>query len=334
MRMALLRARGPHRPSLTESASIPGSTARRSTDGHRRLLRSKTREAVAGYLFLLPWLVGLLGVTIGPMVASLWISFTDYNLLSAPHWIGTANYDNLFHDPTYLKSVQVTLIYVGISVPLKLAFALALAVILNRSLRGISVFRAVYYVPSLLGASVAIAIVWRQLFGAGGAMDVVMHFFGWQNPPDWVADPHYALYTLILLAIWEFGSPMIIFLAGLRQLPRELFEAASIDGAGRIAKFRRVTLPLLTPLILFNLVLQAIGSFQAFTPSYVVSGGTGGPVNSTLFYTLYLYQQAFGDLNFGYGSAMAWLLLVATALVTAGLFFSSRYWVFYMDRVR
>lgn len=332
--MALPGARAPRRPSSAEAASIPGRAARRGTDGHRRLPRSKTREALAAYLFLLPWLVGLLGVTLGPMIASLWISFTDYNLLSAPHWIGTVNYDNLFHDPTYLKSVQVTLIYVGVSVPLKLAFALALALVLNRGMRGMSVFRAVYYVPSLLGASVAIAIVWRQLFGDGGATDVVLRFFGWQNPPDWVADPHYALYALILLAIWEFGSPMIIFLAGLRQLPRELFEAASIDGAGRMARFRRITLPLLTPLVLFNLVLQAIGTFQAFTPSYVVSGGTGGPVNSTLFYTLYLYQQAFGDLNFGYGSAMAWLLLIVTALVTGGLFFSARYWVFYMDRVR
>jgi multiple sugar transport system permease protein len=276
--------------------------------------------------------VGLIGVSIGPMVATLLISFTKYNLLSPPRWIGLQNYVDLFTDPIYLKSIQVTLIYVFVSVPLKLAFALLLALILNRALAAVGIYRAVYYVPSLLGASVAIAIVWRQLFGAEGAVNALLALAGWRNPPDWVADPHYALYTLILLAVWEFGSPMIIFLAGLKQIPAEFYEAASIDGAGRMRQFVRITLPLLTPLVLFNLVLQAIGAFQAFTPSYVVSGGTGGPVNSTMFYTLYLYQQAFGQLNFGYGSAMAWLLLIATALVTGGIFFSSRYWVFYQDR--
>jgi len=161
-----------------------------------------------------------------------------------------------------------------------------------------------------------------------------MNIVGWHDPPSWLTNPHYALYSLVLLAIWEFGAPMIIFLAGLRQIPAELYEAARVDGAGRVAQFLRITVPLLTPMILFNLVLQMIGAFQAFTPAYIVSNGTGGPLDSTLFYTLYLYQQAFGSLHMGYGSAMAWLLLVVIGAFTGAVFYSSRYWVFYSDRSR
>lgn len=292
----------------------------------------RRKEALAGYLFLLPWFVGLIGITLGPMIASLWISFTRYNLLSAPQWIGLGNYDQLLHDPLFASAVKVTLLYVGVSVPAQLGFALLLALVLNRGMRALGLVRAIYYIPSLLGSSVAIAIVWRTIFGLDGTMDRVVELFGWKNPPAWIDDPHTAIYTLVALAAWQFGAPMIIFLAGLRNIPKELYEAASVDGARRWAQFWRVTLPLLSPLILFNLVLQVIGSFQAFTPAYVISGGTGGPANSTLFYTLYLYQQAFGQLNMGYGSAMAWLLLVAIALVTAAIFASSRRWVFYMDR--
>jgi multiple sugar transport system permease protein len=300
----------------------------------RKGLTQGRREAIAGYVFILPWLLGAIGLTLGPMAASLWLSFTKYDLLSAPRWIGVQNYVDLFSDDRYLKSVQVTLIYVGVSVPLKLAFALLLAMLLNRGLRGLNIYRAAYYVPSLLGASVAIAILWRQLFSGNGVVNKVLSGLGWHHPPDWLTDPHFALSTLILLAIWEFGSPMIIFLAGLRQIPKEYYEAARVDGAGLIPQFFRITLPLLTPLVLFNLVLQIIGSFQAFTPAYVVSGGTGGPVDSTLFYTLYLYQESFGNLHMGYGAAMAWILLVVIAIFTGGVFFSSRYWVFYMDQAR
>ena len=164
--------------------------------------------------------------------------------------------------------------------------------------------------------------------------DRFLQLLGWHDPPAWVVDPHFAIFTLVVLAVWEFGSPMVIFLAGLRQIPRELYEAAMVDGAGQVARFVRITLPLLTPLVLFNLVLQMIGAFQAFTPAYIVSGGQGGPVDSTLFYTLYLYLQAFGSLHMGYGAAMAWVLLVVIALVTAAIFASSRYWVFYMEQAR
>jgi multiple sugar transport system permease protein len=285
-------------------------------------------------VFLLPWLIGLVGLTLGPMVASLWLSFTQYDLLSAPQWIGIQNYLDLLSDDRYIQSVKVTLIYVGLAVPFKLAFALLLAFLLNRGLKGLSLYRAIYYVPSLLGTSVAIAVLWQQLFSSQGALNQVFRFLGWHNPPAWVFDPRFSLFTLVLLAVWEFGSPMIIFLAGLRQIPRELYEAARVDGARAVAQFFRITLPLLTPLVLFNLVLQMIGSFQAFTPAYIVSGGTGGPVNSTLFYTLYLYLQAFGDLHMGYGAAMAWVLLVVIAVTTGGIFLTSRYWVFYQEQAR
>lgn len=292
------------------------------------------REAFAAYVFLIPWVLGAIGLTLGPMVASLYLSFTNYDLLGSPAWIGVKNYVNLMSDSRYLHSVQVTLVYVGLSVPLKLAFALLLAVLLNRGLRGVNAYRAIYYVPSLLGGSVAVAILWRQLFASDGVVNRLMNIVGWHDPPSWLTNPHYALYSLVLLAIWEFGAPMIIFLAGLRQIPAELYEAARVDGAGRVAQFLRITLPLLTPMILFNLVLQMIGAFQAFTPAYIVSNGTGGPLDSTLFYTLYLYQQAFGSLHMGYGSAMAWLLLVVIGAFTGAVFYSSRYWVFYSDRSR
>lgn len=292
----------------------------------------RRRETAAALLFLLPWFVGLIGVTLGPTLASLWISFTRYNLLSPPHWLGLGNYRELLHDPLYAASIKTTLVYVFVSVPLQLAFALALALALNRGMRALGLVRAIYYVPSLLGSSVAIAIVWRTIFGYQGAIDRVCELLGWKNPPAWIDDPHWAIYTLVALSLWQFGAPMIIFLAGLRNIPKELYEAASVDGARRWAQFRRVTLPLLSPLILFNLVLQVIASFQAFTPAYVISGGTGGPANATLFYTLYLYQQAFGQLNMGYGSAMAWVLLVVIATVTGIIFATSRRWVFYLDR--
>jgi len=289
---------------------------------------------VAGYVFLLPWLVGFFGLTLGPVLASLWLSFTDYDLLSAPRWIGWENYVDMVHDSRYWQSVRVTLFYVVVSVPAKLVFALVLALLLNRGLRGVAIYRAIYYVPSLLGASVAIAILWRQVFGGDGIVNVALRWLGWSDPPSWLADPSVSIYSLIALSVWEFGSPMIIFLAGLRQIPRMYYEAANVDGAGKWSQFWRITLPLLTPLVLFNLILQLIGAFQSFTPAFVISGGTGGPVDSTLFYSLYLYTQAFSSLHMGYGAAMAWVLLAVIAIVTAAVFWSSKYWVFYMEQSR
>jgi len=292
------------------------------------------RESVAAYVFLLPWLLGLLGLTLGPMLASLALSFTHFDLLSSPRWVGIRNYQLLLSDERYLHSVRVTLTYVLLEVPLKLAFALLLAVVLNRGLRALGLYRALFYVPSLLGGSAAIAILWRQIFGGDGMLNLVLASLGWRQPPAWLQDPNYALYTLVALGIWQFGSPMVIFLAGLRQVPREMYEAARVDGASELSQFFRLTLPLLTPLIFFNFILQMVYAFQTFTPAFIISGGNGSPVDSTLFYTLYLYNEAFGNLHMGYGAAMAWILLVAIALATGAIFASSRFWVFYMEAER
>lgn len=302
--------------------------APRRRDSLRRAIR---RDKLAPYLFLTPWLIGFFVITLGPMLYSFYLSFTDFNLLGGADWIGIDNYVEMFtSDPKYLDSVGVTLVYVFVSVPLQLAFALLLAVILNHGLRGLPVYRSIYYLPSLIGASVAIAVLWRQMFGRNGLINQVLAWFG-VTGESWIGNPDTALGTLIILNVWTFGSPMVIFLAALRQVPDYLYEAAAVDGVSKGRAFWHITLPMLTPVVLFNLILQLIGAFQAFTPAYVVSGGTGGPVNSTLFYTLYLYQEGFANFKMGYASAMAWVLFLFIAIVTAVNFWLSKYWVHYDD---
>ncbi len=320
----------PSKPTPNE-AKKTGQEVKRSR-GFK--LSAEGRENLVGYFFLLPWFAGLLLLTAGPMLSSLYLSFTNFNLLSAPQWIGIQNYQAMLQDPRWLNAVKATLIYVFASVPLKMLFALGLALLLNRRLQGLSIYRAIYYVPSLLGGSVAIAILWRQVFDSNGLVNEALGWIGIKSGISWIASPNFALGTLIMLAIWQFGSPMIIFLAGLKQIPPEYYEAATTDGAGPIRRFWHITLPLLTPIVFFNMVLQMVGAFQAFTPAFIVSGGTGGPVDSTLFYTLYIYQEGFGNLHMGYASAMAWILLIAIALFSALAFLTSRYWVFYQDERR
>ncbi len=299
-----------------------------------RLSRSWRRNA-AGYLFLTPWLIGFFGLTLGPAVASLYLSFTDYDLLTPPRWTGLDNYEYAFSQDRRLgNALSVTFHYVAWSVPLKLGVALALAMALDRSVRGVAVSRAIFYLPSLLGASVAIAMLWRQIFGADGLVNHLLFLLFGISGPGWVTHPDYALWTLVVLAVWQFGSPMIIFLAGLRQIPQDLYEASAMDGAGPVRQFFRITLPLLAPVIFFNLVFQTIEAFKAFTQAFIVSGGTGGPVDSTLFYSLYLYIEAFENFRMGYASALAWLLLAIIGLFTATAFLTSRYWVYYEDEGR
>jgi multiple sugar transport system permease protein len=264
------------------------------------------------------------------MIASLYFSMTDYNLLSSPQWVGLENYGKMLDDPRLRQSLTVTFVYVALSVPLLLAVALALAMVLNRGIRGLAFYRSVYYLPSLLGASVAVGILWRQVFGTDGLVNRFLGLFGIDGP-GWISNPDTALYSLVVLHVWTFGSSMVIFLAGLRQIPEQYYEAAALDGAGRWHQFRHVTVPLLTPIIFFNLVLQVINSFQSFTQAFVVSGGTGGPSDSTLFYSLYLYDEGFGRLHMGYASAMAWLLVVIVGVLTAINFYFSKRWVFYGD---
>jgi len=287
-------------------------------------------DGKAAALFLAPWFVGLILITAFPLVASLYLSLTDYSLLQAPAWIGVENYTRMFDDPRFFQALRVTFAYVLVSVPLQLAAALGLALVLDKGLRGLAFYRSVYYLPSLLGGSVAIAILWRRVFGADGLVNQLLGYVGIEGY-GWVSHPDYALGTLMILNVWTFGAPMIIFLAGLRQIPAMYYEAASIDGAGRLRRFLSITLPLLTPIVFFNLVLQLIGAFQSFTQAYIVSGGTGGPVDSTLFYTLYLYQKGFTSYEMGYASAMAWFLLLVVAGMTAVNFLASKFWVFYDD---
>lgn len=283
----------------------------------------------AGYLFLLPWFIGFFGLTIVPIVSSLYLSFTNFDMLTAPQWVGADNYVRMFtHDPKFYQSMRVTLLFVVFSVPLKLAFALAVALLLNRGMRGLPLYRAVFYLPSLLGASVAIAVLWRTLFAGDGLINKGLALIGIQGPA-WISNPRYSLWTLIALAVWQFGSPMIIFLAGLRQIPQDVYEAASLEGAGRWRIFWKITLPLLTPVVFFNAIIQTIEGFKSFTPAFIISGGTGNPVNSTLFYTLYLYQEAFAFFRMGYASALAWVLLAIVAAFTAISFLTSRFWVHY-----
>jgi multiple sugar transport system permease protein len=308
-----------------ERPKIPPAKRRSS----RTALEKK--ENIAGYLFLLPWFAGLFVFSAGPIVASFYLSFTNYNLLSTPKLIGAQNYLSLFKDPQWLDSARVTLTYVFLSVPLKLAFALLIALMLKQGLRALGLYRAIYYIPSLLGSSVAIALLWQQIFSEDGIVNQALGLIGIHSTTSWISSPGTALSTLVILSVWQFGAPMLIFLAGLKQIPPEYYEAAATDGAGPLRKFFAITLPMITPILFFNLILQIVGAFQAFTPAYIVSGGSGGPVDATLFYTLYVYIQGFQYLHMGYASAMSWALLVAIAIFSALAFLSSRYWVYYAD---
>jgi multiple sugar transport system permease protein len=294
----------------------------------KRQYRYGERPGIA-YLFLTPWMLGAVLLTVGPMLASLYLSFTNFDLFTTPKWIGLQNYQRLFtEDPRYLTSVWVTAKYVLIATPLKLVAALAVAILLNRRSRFSGLYRSAFYAPSLLGASVAVALVWRVIFDANGPVDRGLSSAG-VHTGGWITNPSFSLITIALLGVWQFGAPMVIFLAGLKQIPPELYDAAAVDGAGWWRSFRSITIPMLSPVILFNLVLETIHAFQSFTGAYVISSGRGGPSDSTLFYTLYLYQRGFGQFQMGYASAMAWLLLLAIAVVTGILFRTSRSWVFY-----
>jgi len=302
------------------------SIAQRQPVIHKRSSVRVLQDNLSSYAFLVPWLLGFFIWTIYPLIYSLYLSFTQYNIISAPRWIGLRNYFVMFigndefpRDERFMKSLLVTLHYVVVSVPAKLIFALAVAMLMNQKLRAIPFYRTIYYIPTLLGGSIAISILWRRLFAGDGIINIIIRQIsgGRIDPPSWLSTPEFSLYTLIILTVWQFGSPMIIFLAGLKQIPTEYYEAASVDGAGKIRQFFAITVPCLSPIIFFNFVMQMIGAFQSFTQAYVISGGTGGPVDSTMFYSLYLYLRGFAYGAMGYASAMAWVLLVIIAVMTA-----------------
>jgi len=280
------------------------------------------------YLFLTPWLIGLLGFIIMPMFTSFYLSFTHYDILTPPHFIGFENYTKMFMDKKFIKSLSVTFKFVFFTIPLRMLFALFIAMLLNRKIKGINFLRGVYYIPSLLGGSVAISILWRQIFNKEGLLNLILSKIGVEGI-NWIATPSTALYAIIMLMVWQFGSSMLIFLAALKQVPQELYEAADIDGARSKEKFFSITIPMITPMILFNLVMTLIAAFQSFTPAFIISGGKGGPLDSTLLISLYLYKQGFKFFHMGYASALAWILLIIIAFFTAIIFWSSRRWVYY-----
>lgn len=298
----------------------------------RRGFRRRLRKNVAGYLFLLPWMTGFLGVVVGPMAASLYLSFTDYGGGDRPLWIGLENYLRAVDDPRMWAAAKVTLTYVVTAVPCVVCTALLLAIVLNRGVSFLPVYRAVFYMPSLIGGSVAIALLWRQVFGAEGLVNNILSAIGFPRSGSWIGSPSTALSTLVVLQTWQFGSSMLIFLAGLRQIPRAYYEAASIDGANRFQQFRYCTLPGLSPLILFNTIMAMIAAFQAFNAAYIVSSGSGGPADSTLFFTLYIYQQGFVHFDFGYASALGWMLILTIAAAVAVLALGTRRFVHYGDQ--
>lgn len=315
-------------PAVPDLPEQPGpiQTSPSRIAGIRKRRRQEHRAA---YLFLTPWFLGLIAIVLGPMLASLYLSFTRYDLIGSPEWIGLDNYERMLTgDARYIKSVTVTAVYTLLSVPGILIFSLLLALFLNRGMRFVGLYRVLFYIPSLLGGSVAIAVLWLQVFGSAGIFNEVLALFGVEGQ-SWIGNPNSALFTVVVLAIWTFGSTMVIFLAGLRQIPRSYYEAAALDGANHWQQFWSITFPHLTPVIFFNGLLTLVNALQSFTPAYVISGGTGQPADSLLIYTVYLYQRGFADFQMGYASAMAWALLVALALIAGALFWSSRYWVFY-----
>ncbi|QNF29721.1 sugar ABC transporter permease [Metabacillus sp. FJAT-53654] len=287
------------------------------------------KQNLGGYLFIGPFVIGFLAFTFIPIITSLYLSFTSYNMFSTPSWIGLENYKKMFTaDPRYWQSLKVTLIYVLAGVPLRLGFALLVAMILNTTSRAVGLYRSLFYLPSLIGGSVAVAIMWRNIFGDEGIVNILLGLLG---IPDvrWFGDPTAALWMLIFLSVWQFGSSMLIFLAGLKSIPMSYYEAASVDGANYWQKFTKITLPMLSPVILFNTIMQTIAAFMTFVPAFIISKGTGGPLDGTLLYSLYLFIQGFEFFNMGYASAMAWIMLIIVGILTAIIFFTSKYWVHY-----
>jgi len=285
------------------------------------------RKDLVGLLYVLPWLVGFLVFKLYPFVMSLVYSFCDYSMLKPPRFVGLYNFIYMFtKDELFPKALFNTLKYVIITVPLKISFALFVAIILNMKLRGINLFRTVYYLPSIFGGSVAISILWRFLFMKEGIVNKFLSLFGIEGI-NWLGDPRIAMFSVSLLAVWQFGSSMVLFLARLKEIPSELYEAALVDGASRLKMFAKITLPMISPIMFFNLVMQTINAFQEFTGPYIITGG--GPVNSTYLLSMLIYDNAFKYFRMGYAAALSWVQFVIILIFTAFIFRSSTYWTYY-----
>lgn len=283
-------------------------------------------ENIAGILFTLPFIIGFLAFMIVPMMISLYYAFCDFNILSAPVFSGLKNFTTMMNDPLFWKSLSVTIFYAVVSVPLKLAFALLVAMLLLKTSKASALYRAMYYLPSIIGGSVAVSILWKRLFATDGLLNNLLQSIGIETSFAWLGNEKTAIWTLVLLTVWQFGSSMLIFLSSLKQIPSSLYEAARVDGAGKMRQFVNITLPLLTPTIFFNLIMQMINGLLAFTQCFIITKGQ--PLNSTLFYMVYMYQQSFEFYNTGYGAAMAWVIMILVGVVTFVLFRTKKKWVY------
>ncbi len=292
----------------------------------RRSSRLARRDALIGYIFVSPWLIGLVVFLAGPILASLGLSFTRYKPGLLPEWVGLANYARMFGDDLFYQSLRVTTVYTLLSVPLGLVVSLGLAMLLNQRIPGQRIFRTIFYIPSLI-SGVAVAIVFAWIFNARfGIVNYVLSLVGIPGP-NWLADPAWTIYAFVLMSLWGVGGTVVIFIAALQGVPAALYEAAEIDGASPLRKFWNITLPMISPVILFALITGVIATFQTFSTAYIITGG--GPANASLFYLLYLYRNAFSWFEMGYASALAWVLFLIIAVCSLILLRSSDMWVHY-----
>lgn len=290
--------------------------------------RSKLADNISGYVLIAPWLIGFILMWFVPALVSIYYSLTDFNMLNTPSFIGLDNYIRIFTtDDTFRKALAVTFTYVLVLVPCRLAFALFVAVLLNKKHKGLPFYRALYYIPSIIGGSIAVSVVWKQIFGNKGVIMSLLSVFGVEQKVSLLGNPSSALFVIIIMGVWQFGSSMLIFLSALKQIPESLYESAAIDGAKPMKTFWSITMPMLTPTIFFNLILQIINGFRVFTETKVITNG--GPMNSTMSYVLYLYQRAFNYFDMGYSCALAWVLVAIIGVATILLFKTQKNWVHY-----
>ena len=305
-----------------------GSSAARQ-DLRRRRGLSKLEQGYMGFILILPWLIGFCIFKLYPFVSSLVYSFTDYDLFKGvQNVVGFQNYIDAFTKPKNVKALQVTFTYAFMTVPLKLIFALFIAYILKFKIKGVGLFRTAYYVPSILGGSVAIAVLWKALFKNDGVINTILAMLGFESI-NFLADKNWALFIICLLRVWQFGSAMVLFLAALKGVPEDLYEAASIDGATKGRQFLSITIPLISPVIFYNLVTQLVQAFQEFNGPYIITNG--GPRNATTLISVIVYNTAFKDYKVGMSSAMAWVMFVIVMVLTVIAFVSQKKWVYYSD---
>jgi multiple sugar transport system permease protein len=291
--------------------------------------RVARKENRAGWLFALPWLIGLVVFLIGPIIASVLLSFTNWNLISPARWVGLENYRDMFHSREFWQSIRVTLFYAMLSVPLYLILGLSLAILLNQRIRGMYAFRTILFLPTVL-SGVAVAVLWVSLLNPDvGVVNQMLRAIGVDDPPRWLLSPTWAVPSIVLMGVWGIGGSAIIYLAGLQNIPPALYQAARVDGAGAWQTFRHITLPLLTPTLLFTLLIGLIEAFQVFDTAFVLGGSRGGTRGSLLFYVLNLWNEGFRNGRFGYASALAWVLVIVAAIVILLVFKTSSRWVYY-----